>query len=491
MTVYWVDIEDSAGVKQGFGPILSAQAWTHTAQLDRAGTFSFTMPADDPRRNNLRVKYIARCWTYDGGQLKHLGAGIINDIALRIDAEGAPVLTVSGDDLLHELTYRNVGELDLSEEVIAHPAYVFYVPESTAVDSGDDSDNRTQLEQLQDAAIYDTTTGAALDWQMMVRWTIVKDPRPFRSIIWTVSTVNYKDTPDDPDGFIMEYWSNDVDGVAGWQALTATASADLPWSTSTYTLTWDIPSDWTIRAGEANYKIRFQPNHCHNGIGLTDCAVVHDRPSTDALTQIMGHAPGGWSLDAANGYASIARATELGTNLITNGDFELYTGGQDDGASDITSWSELLSGTGTIESTAASHAGASAVKITNAAQYDSGALYQIMTVADETDYLLHLWTKGDGTRDGVYRAYAIIGSEAEYITPYLYTGNSSTTWQEQYTEISAPSGTTGIGLMLLGPWYLFTGNASWDDVTLYARTGGEVALKFANESILEALIRVA
>ena len=95
---YWIDIENANGVRLGDGPILTATAWTHTAQLDRAGTFSFTMAADDPRRELLAVKRIARCWTYDGGALQHLGAGIINDIALRIDAEGAPVVTVSGDD---------------------------------------------------------------------------------------------------------------------------------------------------------------------------------------------------------------------------------------------------------------------------------------------------------------------------------------------------------------------------------------------------------
>ena len=45
---YWVDIENANGVRLGDGPILSAQAWTHTARLDRAGTFSFTMAAAIP-----------------------------------------------------------------------------------------------------------------------------------------------------------------------------------------------------------------------------------------------------------------------------------------------------------------------------------------------------------------------------------------------------------------------------------------------------------
>lgn len=129
---YWIDLEDSNGVKQGFGPIASAQAWTHTAALDRAGTFSFTMPADDPRRNNLAVKRIARCWTVDNGALKHLGAGIINDISLRVDAEGLPVVTVSGDDLLHvnqvgaaaAIPVLRLEQADVGEDMIEFTATV-------------------------------------------------------------------------------------------------------------------------------------------------------------------------------------------------------------------------------------------------------------------------------------------------------------------------------------------------------------------------------
>lgn len=111
---FWIDIEDSAGVKQGGGPITSALRWRSTRRMDRAGTFEFEMPAADAKAASLAEKRVARCWGIVNGTLTELGAGIIDRMTVK---PGRPSLVkVTGDDLLRELTYRSVGFLDLTNE---------------------------------------------------------------------------------------------------------------------------------------------------------------------------------------------------------------------------------------------------------------------------------------------------------------------------------------------------------------------------------------
>jgi hypothetical protein len=112
---FYIDIEDSAGTKLGPGPIDSAAKWTYTARLDKAGNFSFEMPAQDPNAQLVQRKRKARAWAMlREGVWTEVGAGLVDNIQRKPDEDGLVWLVVSGDDELRELANRSVGLLDLA-----------------------------------------------------------------------------------------------------------------------------------------------------------------------------------------------------------------------------------------------------------------------------------------------------------------------------------------------------------------------------------------
>jgi len=111
---FWVDIEDSSGTRLGRGP-LRASTFRHNAQLSASGDFSFVVSGADPNLSALSEKRVAVCKYIDrSGALQTFGSGVIDKITRVIESDGRLVVTVSGNDLVRELTNRNVGSLDLS-----------------------------------------------------------------------------------------------------------------------------------------------------------------------------------------------------------------------------------------------------------------------------------------------------------------------------------------------------------------------------------------
>ena len=108
-----IDIEESDGTKLGSGPIVSASQWRFTARMDKAGNFSFTTPANDPKAQVVAKKRIARATALLNGRRVEVGAGIIDHIEREPQSDGTVQLVVSGDDLLRELSYRSVLRLKL------------------------------------------------------------------------------------------------------------------------------------------------------------------------------------------------------------------------------------------------------------------------------------------------------------------------------------------------------------------------------------------
>lgn len=121
---FYIDLEDSSGTKYGSGPITSASGWTYTARMDKAGEFSFTLPATDPNADQVQRKRIVRAWALVGGVWTDVGAGIVDNIVRTPQADGTVLLRVSGADLLRELTYRSVHTLQLmsGNAAITHTA---------------------------------------------------------------------------------------------------------------------------------------------------------------------------------------------------------------------------------------------------------------------------------------------------------------------------------------------------------------------------------
>lgn len=111
---FWVDLENSAGVRVGSGP-LRASEWHQTAPLSSSGRFSFQVGIADPNIDVLREKLTAICKYIDmDGNLVTFGGGVIDKITTNIAADGSVHLAIEGNDLIRELTYRSVGALDLS-----------------------------------------------------------------------------------------------------------------------------------------------------------------------------------------------------------------------------------------------------------------------------------------------------------------------------------------------------------------------------------------
>ncbi len=100
---FWIDVENSAGTRQGSGPITAALNWRSVRRLDRAGEFSFEMPATDSKASLVTARRVVRCKTIINGAVAEVGAGIVDTISTRIGSDGLPMLVVSGPDLLGEL----------------------------------------------------------------------------------------------------------------------------------------------------------------------------------------------------------------------------------------------------------------------------------------------------------------------------------------------------------------------------------------------------
>lgn len=114
----YIDVETSAGVRVGDGPITTARDWETVSCLDKAGTFTFNMPAADPRAVLIQPKRIVRAYRIIAGVVTEIGAGIVDSISYKSDNTGGVDLEVSGDDLMRELTYSHVGKLEIGTEAV-------------------------------------------------------------------------------------------------------------------------------------------------------------------------------------------------------------------------------------------------------------------------------------------------------------------------------------------------------------------------------------
>lgn len=111
---FWVDIENASGNRMGGGPLRASQ-FRHTSRLSACGEFSFVISAADPNLSALQEKRVAICKYIDRtGALQTFGGGVIDKIVRSIQKDGSLIITVSGNDLGRELSYRSVGALDLS-----------------------------------------------------------------------------------------------------------------------------------------------------------------------------------------------------------------------------------------------------------------------------------------------------------------------------------------------------------------------------------------
>lgn len=116
MSRFWVDVEDPAtGLKLGAGPLTTVQRWQTVQRLDKAGDFSFDVPASDPQTALLQPKRVVRCRTLKDGTVQQIGQGIIDKKSLHAVPNQPAMLTVTGQDMGADLNTRIVGALLISD----------------------------------------------------------------------------------------------------------------------------------------------------------------------------------------------------------------------------------------------------------------------------------------------------------------------------------------------------------------------------------------
>ena len=272
---------DASGNQLGDGPITTATGWKSTRVLDSAGTFSFSMPASDPRSNVLAEKRVVECWSLEQtGAVMH-GAGIIETITTEPSSDGPTMLTVSGDDLLRELVYRTVGDLDLFDE-------------------SPDSPTSVDMSYADGSPSVPVTLPASIDLEPgannAANFLNIGYSEPFGRVDFTLSTGNTV-----PAAITLQYY-NGSDQVSP-SGITNTTIVDGKPFAQSGSISFDIPGDWV--AGSGGYSIRF---YCYPenlaAFTLTAISIISIVPTPDALQRIMALAPPGWSLDAAGAFAT-------------------------------------------------------------------------------------------------------------------------------------------------------------------------------------------
>lgn len=297
----WIDVEDAAGTRYGDGPITTASEWQSTRRLDGAGSFTFTMPASDPRANLLAHKRIVRCWRYDGNGIYEVGSGIVDAITVTPGSGNSPtLLQVSGDDLLRELANRTVGDLALFQEV----EYTPFIRLTRVWPDGT-------------LTVTNITAPTAVDLKNSdpLVYLYIGFQRQFSKITLTLSTTNTVLS----DTFQVQYYNAQRPVNDAWETLGSlvnNTAADGPDSqdpklvypfgvTGTQTIEFDPPLGWSSFTGY--YYIRFfDAGHDLSSFTITAATVTIVEPVSDGLQRIMALAPPGWSLDPAGKFATAA-----------------------------------------------------------------------------------------------------------------------------------------------------------------------------------------
>ena len=301
----WIFITDSAGSKYG-APIRTVARWNNTARLDKMGTFSFEMPAGDSLAALLASKREAHCYDIIGGSVVEVGAGIIDKTEVVVAPQRSTMLRVSGGDLLRELTYRTVGNLGL------------FAPGQTVTPSSvqhHDPDGATPNTVMTDAFDDDTNTQHDLtlksDEYIYIRYTSNTAGAIFDLDAGTINNNTATMTTQYFDG---GGWR----GVAGFSDGTADGGATLA---KDGTMSWTRPADaeTMVHNGKEGYWIRMTPSANLDEVGFKEVDVNGDGPTATALADIMTYAPGGWAVDAENGYAATENTAYLffaGENVL-------------------------------------------------------------------------------------------------------------------------------------------------------------------------------
>lgn len=289
MSSIWLDVEDGAGNRLGAGSIPALLGWEQRSRLSRMGRFSATIAAEvgAAARTLLQPLRVVHGWGMVQGERVHLGSGIIE----RVSAAADGTLSIEGDDLLRELTYRRVHGATIYDETLFTPTVML-----------ESSGSFTLLTNATDGnpATYDAIAlGATNDF------LYIGLSRTFNRATLALSLGN-------GNSALAQWGFSNAEG--GWRepiVSDGTVNAGLPLAQNG-AVAFVRPGAWTRRVvnGLDRYWMRLDPSAALSTVRLNDVSVTVRTPAADDITQLMAYAPMGWSLDLINGYDGTTNGTQ-------------------------------------------------------------------------------------------------------------------------------------------------------------------------------------
>lgn len=311
----WVVIQNSSGVALGAGEITSAYNLETTRRLSRAGRFAFDCPLNDPMLTEIapdsrpvlsekRIALIYGVVLLEGGLtvIQELGGGVID----MISRTAPDTVHVEGDDLFRELTYRSVLGLQNFE-------YAEFTATQVKTEDGSvDPDNPTYAD-LPLAHDGNPVTFNTADLQTANYFLLIGYTSPFGYIYFDlgaqvnsiVGQANYGFSVGTGDGYDEIEPTTDGTIVAG-----------VPLAQDGQVLFTVRPGGWasSVVDGDTAFWVRLDPDADFDPIDFAEIRVGVPVATTNDLSNIMGYAPAGWSLDIVDWYPS-----------TTNGSFYHFT----------------------------------------------------------------------------------------------------------------------------------------------------------------------
>jgi hypothetical protein len=316
MSGHWIDVfspgggPDVPGSKLGSGPIRAALDWESQRQLDAVGSFSFTMPASDPKAALIRPRRVVYCYTVvdvddpaapSYSAILPLGSGIIE----KIDTEEGPplLLRVSGSDLLGELAGRTVGQLSVLKQDWASLAPVDGVSRGAvrylyATSSTDD-----ELTEAFDGSTGTSTSDVTFRDDAYIY--IGYDAR-FDAIRWNLGATVNTTAVTATDNLLGQYYNE----LGSWASLTVTSNGTSAAGAPNIRIleqdgdvVFTRPTDWarstpTENSGNWFWTRWYRANGVGNNfdVNLTEITVYADVPTKGGVNLIMAHAPTAWGV---------------------------------------------------------------------------------------------------------------------------------------------------------------------------------------------------